>query len=170
VTSAPPAVATAADSPFIITATIKELMDSTVDPAADALWDAVSVRYTLKGVDDRKPRTDEEWKAVRRQAMTLIEATNLVVMEGRHAAPPGTKPGLGELTPEEIDQRIAMSRAAFVQFAHGLRASTLKALQAIDAKDAAGLFEVGGEIDTACEACHVTYWYPNQGAAAAGKP
>jgi hypothetical protein len=33
-------------------------------------------------------------------------------------------------------------------------------LDAIDAKDSARLFEVGGEIDEACEACHLVYWYP----------
>ena len=151
-----------ADSPFIITATIKELMDSTIDPAADGLWDSVAIVYTRKGTDDRQPRTDKEWNAVRRHAITLIEATNLIVMEGRHAAPPGTKPNEGELAPEEIDQRMAASRPAFVQFAHGLRSTAMKALEAIDKKDAAALLQVGGDIDAACEVCHVTYWYPNQ--------
>jgi hypothetical protein len=150
------------DSPFIITASIKELMDSTVDPSADGLWDSVAVVATKNGVEDKQPRTDEEWQAVRRHAITLIEATNLIVMEGRHAAPAGTKPNEGELAPEEIDQRIAMSRPAFVQFARGLRATAVKALDAIDKKDAAALLQVGGEIDSACEVCHVTYWYPNQ--------
>jgi hypothetical protein len=161
-----------ADSPLVITATIKELMDSTVDPSADGLWDSVAVVASRKGVDDRQPRTDEEWKAVRRHAITLIEATNLIVMEGRHAAPQGTRPGEGELAPEEIDRRIAASRPAFVQFAHGLRATAVKALEAIDRKDAAALLQVGGDIDEACEACHVTYWYPNQraGEKAASSP
>lgn len=157
-----PEAAKTADPPFIITATIKELMDSTVDPAADGLWDSVAVVSSRTRVEERQPRTDEEWKAVRRHAITLIEAMNLVVMEGRHAAPPGTKPNEGELAPEEIDQRIAASRPAFVQFAHGLRASAVKALEAIDRKDAAALLEVGGDIDAACEVCHVTYWYPDQ--------
>jgi hypothetical protein len=160
--SAGPEAAKTADSPFIITATIKELMDSTIDPSADGLWDSVAVVSTKKKVEERQPRTDEEWKAVRRHAITLIEAMNLIVMEGRHAAPPGTKPNEGELAPEEIDRRIAASRPAFVQFAHGLRATAVKALEAIDKKDAAALLQTGGDIDEACEACHVTYWYPNQ--------
>ncbi len=162
-----PAVHSATDatqnSPFIVTATVKELMDSTVDPSADALWDSVAIIYSLTGVDDRHPRTDEEWKAVRRNAITLVESTNLLVMDGRHAAPKGTQPGVGELAPEQIDERIAASRPAFVQFAHGLRAAAMKALDAIDKKDPAALLESGGDIDQACETCHVTYWYPNQG-------
>jgi hypothetical protein len=161
-TSAGPEAAKTVESPFIITATIKELMDSTVDPAADGLWDSVAVVSTKKEVEERQPRTDEEWKAVRRHAITLIEAMNLVVMEGRLAAPPGTKPNEGELAPEQIDQRIAASRPAFVQLAHVTRAAAVKALEAIDKRDAAALLQIGGDIDEACEVCHVTYWYPNQ--------
>jgi cytochrome c556 len=150
------------DSPFVVTATIKELMDSTVDPAADDVWESVAVISSKSGVDERKPRSDEDWKAVRRRAMTLVEATNLLVMDGRHAAPEGTQPGTGELAPAEIDRRIAATRPAFVGFAHGLRATAMKALNAIDRKDSEGLLQAGGEIDAACEACHVTYWYPDQ--------
>lgn len=137
-------------------------MDSTVDPAADGLWDSVAVTSTRKGVDEHQPRTDEEWAAVRRHAVTLMESMNLVVMNGRRAAPPGTKAAEGELTPDEIDQHIAANRGALVGFAKALRATAAKALTAVDKKDVPGLFEAGGEIDEACEACHVTFWYPNQ--------
>jgi hypothetical protein len=149
-------------SPFRTTATIRELMDSTVDPAADGLWDSVAIIYTKKGIEDHRPRTDEEWKAVRRHAITLIESMNLVIMEGRHAALPGTPAGEGELTPDQADQKIAANRAALVQFAHALGDSAQKALDAIDKKDANALLEAGGDIDEACEVCHVTFWYPNQ--------
>jgi len=137
-------------------------MDSTVDPAADGLWDSVAIIYTKKGIEDHRPHTDEEWKAVRRHAVTLIESMNLVVMEGRHVALPGTPVGEGELTPDQADQKIAANRAALVQFARALGDSAQKALQAIDKKDANALLEAGGDIDEACEVCHVTFWYPNQ--------
>ncbi len=150
------------DSSFEITATIRELMDSTVDPSADGLWDAVAVTSTRKGVDEHQPKTDEDWAAVRRHAVTLMESMNLVVMNGRHAAPPGTKAAEGELTSDEIDQKIAANREALVGFAKGLRATAAKALTAVDKKDVQGLFEAGGDIDEACEACHVFFWYPNQ--------
>jgi len=150
------------DSPFIATATIRELMDSTVDPSADALWESVAIVYSMSGEQERKPRTPQEWLAVRRHAITLIEATNLLVMDGRHAAPAGTQPGEGELSPQQIDQRIASDREAFVRFAHGLHATATKALEAIDKQDSEALLQAGGDIDEACEACHVTYWYPNQ--------
>jgi len=160
-TAAAPTVS-ASDSPFVATATVKELMDATVEPAADGLWEAVAITFTRTAVNEHRPRTDEEWKAVRRHAVTLIEATNLIVMNNRHAAPPETPPGEGELTPAEIDQRISATRPAFVQFARGLRATAVKALDAIDKQDAEALLQAGSDIDEACEACHLTYWYPNQ--------
>lgn len=155
------AAATSHESPFEITATIRELMDSIVDPAADGLWDSVAVTSSRQGVEEKQPKTDEEWAAVRRHAVSLMESMNLVVMKGRHAAPPGTKAAEGELTPDEIDRHIDANREALVGFAKALRATARQALAAIDKKDAGGLLEAGSAIDEACEACHVTFWYPN---------
>ena len=69
---------TSQESPFEITATIRELMDSTVDPASDAVWDSVGVTSTRKGVEEAQPKTGEDWAAVRRHAVTLLESLNLV--------------------------------------------------------------------------------------------
>jgi hypothetical protein len=167
--AAPAQAATAqpgsAPSPYRLTATIQEMMDEIIDPAADNLWDSVAYIATTKGVEDRQPRTDEQWKAVRMSAMTLIEAGNLLSMPGRRVAadsPGSPPPGLGELSHAEIQQRIGATHDSFVQFAHTLQDAGLKALAAIDAKDAQALMDAGGTIDEACEACHVTYWYPNQ--------
>src|SRR5262245_17105453 len=59
---------------FRTTATIKDIMDSVVDPSADYLWDSVATIVTRKGTEERRPRTDMEWKEVRRRAIALIEA------------------------------------------------------------------------------------------------
>jgi len=143
-------------------ATLKELMDSTVDPAADGIWESVAVRETKEGTEHHQPRTPEEWAAVRRHAVTLIESMNLVVLAGRHAAPAGTQPGLGELDPAGIERGIEQKRAVFVGLAKALQGTAVQALEAIDHRDLEGIVKTGGDIDTACEACHVTFWYPNQ--------
>ena len=150
----------AQSSPFLPKASIRELMDAEVDPAADAIWDSVVITITAAGEQDHQPRTDEEWKAVRRSAITLIEATNLLVMDGRRLAPAGAPPVPGEPSAEVLQQRLDANRPAFAGFAQALRNEGIKALEAIDAKDANRLLEVGGEIDEACEACHLVYWYP----------
>ncbi len=154
-------VQTAAATPFRPTATIRELMDSTVDPSADGVWDSVSTIVDEKGTTHNEPRTDEEWHAVRRHAMTLVESMNLLMMEGRHAAPKGTKAGLGELAPEEIDRRIAANRDEFNSFAQAVHDEGIKAIAAIDAKNPTELSRVGGNLDERCESCHVTFWYPD---------
>jgi hypothetical protein len=158
---------------YRLTATVQDLMDGIIDPSADILWDSVAYIAGPKGIEDRQPRTDEDWKRVRYAALTLIEATNLLSMPGRKvandgnpaAAHPATDPpptGLGELTHPEIQSRIDSSHGVFAQFARNLQDAGLKALTSIDARDPAGLMEAGGVIDEACEACHVTYWYPKQ--------
>lgn len=137
-------------------------MDGVVDPSADYLWDSVSTIVTRKGVEERRPRTDEDWKNVRRRAIELIEAPNLLIMDGRKVAKPGEKsenPGI-ELGPEDIQQIIDGDRATFIQRAHALQDAGLKALAAIDRKDVDGLSDAGEAIDEACEQCHLKYWYP----------
>ena len=82
--SAPaPAPAAKKQPPFRTTATIKDIMDSMVDPSADFLWESVATIVTRKGTEERRPRTDDDWKMVRRAAITLVEATNLLIMDGR---------------------------------------------------------------------------------------
>jgi len=151
---------------YRLTATVQDLMQGLIDPSADALWDSVAYIANASGIEDRQPRTPEQWQAVRTSAVNLIEAANLLSMPGRIVAddPAGNPPSLkpGEHKPAEIQQRIDASHEAFVQFARGLQAATLQALTAIDAKNAQGLMDAGATIDEACEVCHVTYWYPNQ--------
>ncbi len=137
-------------------------MDSVVDPSSDYLWESVATIVTKAGTEERRPRTEEQWKEVRRRAIALIEAPNLLIMEGRKVAKPGEKsenPGI-ELGPEEIQAVIDGDRLTFMQRAHALQDAGLKALAAIDAKNVDGLSDAGEAIDEACEQCHLKYWYP----------
>src|SRR4051812_8144475 len=84
--SSAPGAPSAAESPFRLTASIRELMDSEIDPAADFIWGSVASISTRAGLEERQPRTDEEWLEVRRHAITLIEASNLLVMKGRRVS------------------------------------------------------------------------------------
>ena len=146
-------------------ATIKDIMDGTVDPSADVIWQSVETVVSAAGTEDKQPRTDEEWKNVRNNANRVIEATNLIMMEGRKVAKPGEKsanPGV-ELQPEEIEAAINGDKATFFSRAIALRVASVKALEAIDKRDAQGLIDAGEQMDTACENCHLKYWYPNGG-------
>ncbi len=131
-----------------------------IDPAADALWDSVATIVSAAGIEERRPRTAAEWQAVRRQAVSLIETTSLLGMPGRRVADKAAAPGLGELSVAEIQRRIGASHEAFVGFASALRVAGQQALAAIDARDPRRLMDAGGVIDAACEACHLSFWYP----------
>jgi len=145
--------------------TIREIMQSMVQPRADTLWNAVSTEVTEKGPKTNAPHNDEEWATIRHEAVTLAEAMNLILMPGRKVAKPGeqAKDPKVELTPEQIETLINQDRASWARLAKTTQDATMGALKAIDAKSADGLSNAGGEIDAACETCHKKYWYPNEG-------
>ena len=47
-----------------------------------------------------------------------------------------------------------------VKLAGALHDAGMKAMAAIDAKNADALSDAGEVIDNACETCHLKYWYP----------
>jgi hypothetical protein len=144
-------------------ASLQEVMDGIVDPAADELWEAVETTVTKDGQQEKRPQTAEEWADVRRKAIVLIEASNLLIISGRHVAvKPFAAEAEGALDSAQIEQRLAANRPAFDGFAQALREAAQKAVTAIDAKDPAALVEAGGTLDGVCESCHMTFWYPNQ--------
>jgi hypothetical protein len=161
-----PAPVLAAKLPVGLTpeASVLDLMLEVIDPNADELWESVATISTRTGVEERHPRTDAEWKAVRRKALLLVEAANLLVVEGRPVAHPGQKleeTAEGDLTPEQAQLEIDKDRASFVSFAAALQTSSRKLLGSIDKRDTELFLEAGGELDEACEACHTRFWYPN---------
>ena len=159
-----PNAASAAQPPYRVTGTIKDLMQSVVDTNADVVWLSVTTVHSEKGIEETKPRNDEEWAKVRHGAIALAEAANLLMMPGRHVARPGEKsetPGV-ELEPEEMETLINKDRAAWNSHALALHDAATEVLAAVDARDAEKVFEVGEHIERACENCHTQYWYPNE--------
>jgi hypothetical protein len=142
---------------------IEEIMESMVMPRAGHLWDSVATVVSVTGTEERQPKTQEEWDDVRHDAVSVMESMNLIMMEGRRAARNGAKsenPGI-ELEPAEIEKLIADDRPALYNLAHKEQEAAAAALAAIDKKDVQGLLDAGEQIDTACENCHLKYWYPN---------
>jgi hypothetical protein len=158
-------VPSAAPAPKL-TATIQDLMAFEVDPSADDLWEAVATIVAPEGTTERQPHTDAEWREVRRYAITLSEAGNLLIMPGRRVAAPGKKledEGIeGILTAAQVQAAIDTNPAVFRQFAESLQAVGEQMLTAIDARDAQGLVDAGESLDSVCEGCHMTFWYPGQ--------
>jgi plastocyanin len=149
-------------SDFRPTATVKDIMVSIIDPEADVLWNSVATIVSATGTEEREPRTDEEWAAIRRSAIQLVEATNLLRIPGRHVAKPGEKsenPRI-ELEPETIEKMIVEDPRTWTSLVNRLHDAVVPALNAIEAKNVKGLFDAGDHMEQACEACHQQYWYP----------
>jgi hypothetical protein len=145
--------------------TIQELMTTRIDPSADAIWASVSTVVTPAGMQEKQPRTEAEWRTVRRYAVTLIEGANFLAVPTRRVTIPGRTtedsaiPGIE--TPDNIQKAIGIDRASFVKAAVRLRDTGIVALSAIDQRSPQRLIEAGGDLDEACEACHLKYWYPH---------
>ena len=162
--SSPAAPHPASTPQYLPSATIKELMLSVIDPSADVVWLSVTAVFDEKGLLETSPKSDEEWVKVRHGAVTLMEAANLLMVPGRRVARPGEKsetPGV-ELEPEEMDALIAKDRPAWESRAKALHDVVYSVIQAIDARDSQKVFELGEQIELACENCHKQYWYPNE--------
>ena len=144
------------------TATVEELMRSMIDPAADAVWDAVVIEATAAGIVETRPETEGDWLRLRRHAVTLAEASNLLLIEGRRIAAPESRsdlPGI-DLHPDAIQELVDEDWDGWVEVARGLRATSGVVLDAVEARDVDALLEAGTELDLACENCHAVFWYP----------
>lgn len=146
------------------TATVRDIMKSMIDPSADGVWESVATTIDADGTHEKVPQTDEEWAAVRQHTITLMEASNLLLMPGRQIARPGEKAEDPKvvLSPEAIEALVNQDRESWTKLAHGLHDAALETLKAVDAKNAQGVFDAGEGIYRACENCHLKYWYPNE--------
>jgi len=146
---------------------VKELMEHIIDPTADWIFDAAVVDVTASGTTTTVPKTDEEWLRVERGAMLLAEASNLLKVP-RAMVPSGTagstplKPGelAPELSPAEIEAKVNANRDLWNTHADELRTVALASLAIAKARNVDGLFQIGSDIDKACENCHLEFWYP----------
>ena len=156
------AAAPAAD--FKTDVTIQDIMDLVVDPSADFLWGTVSTTVGAKGVVNKAPHSDAEWREVRRNAVLLMEAANMLKIPGRRVARAGTKsssPG-SEAEPEGTKALMDADRASWNKATDGLYDAAAALLKAAEAKNAEGILDAGNKLDEACEGCHLKYWYPKQ--------
>lgn len=144
-------------------ATILEIMATLVVPTSKVVFEAVSTE-TVKGKEVKKqPRTDAEWATVKESALRMVEAAKLIADDGRHIARNlNAKPKEGELGPKEMEALLAKHRPEWNKFAREFGNVANAAARAADKKDVDGVFGAAGDLDTACENCHLTFWYPDQ--------
>jgi cytochrome c556 len=152
---------------------VKELMKYMIDPVADNIFNAVGSRVTKQGTVDVEPKTEEDWDKIRVGAISLAECAALLKIR-RPFTPPGDEnnsagPNAVELSPAQITAKVERDPVEWNARIEALRNVALEALDVVTRKDVAELWDVGENLDKACEACHRSYWYPGEGAEFYGK-
>jgi hypothetical protein len=141
-------------------ATVKDVMHSMVDPAADFLFQSVRIIADEHGVREIAPHTDAEWENVRQRLDVLLRAPDL--LEGRRAARPRDRSKNPEVEsePEDIQKLLDTDSSTFLRRAQRLHDAASVAIKAVEVKDKDALLIGLDGIDKACESCHLRYWYP----------
>jgi hypothetical protein len=143
---------------------VKELMESMIDPIADNIFDAVWWDNTAKGVVEHRPTTDEDWEKVKVGAVTMVEGIELLKVPRPWTPPGDVNNSLGphppELSPTQIQAKLDKDPVLWTAKIQALRNVGLEVLEIVKKKDANALWQAGGDLDDACEACHLEYWYP----------
>jgi hypothetical protein len=114
-------------------ATVRQIMQGIVGPAAKVVFESVSTTVSFEGVEEKAPKTDAEWEAVGNSAAALVESANLMTVGNRAIDADWTK----------ISQELADAG--------------IVALKAIEAKNAEALLASGEAINESCNACHRKY-------------
>ena len=145
---------------------VKELMADLIDPASDYVFDAVSTTIGAKGIVEVEPRTDEDWARVRSGAVTLAEGISLLKIP-RPIAPPDDRPaapdsGNEEMPPDQIRAKILADPVLWNAKIEALRNIDLTILDVVKRRNVSELTEAGAILDSACETCHLEFWYPGE--------
>jgi hypothetical protein len=167
---ASPAAAPATPAPPVLwgdmkpVVSVKELMRDMLDPASDNIFDAVKIETTKRGTIERVPKTDADWDKIRVGAVTIAEGVYLLKVP-RPFAPPGDEnnssgPEPSELSPAQIKAKLEADPVLWNAKIEALRNVGLEVLEIVKKRNTAELWDAADNLDRACEACHLQYWYP----------
>jgi hypothetical protein len=149
---------------YRVVASVKDVMESILEPATEVIFDAVSPIPLPDGSLEKMPGSAQEWAAVRSAALVLAEGGNLLMMRGRSIdrmprRGEGARRGASVEGMPDVAERVHKARADWTRLAQGLVAAGQLTLRAAEGRDARGLLAAGNAIDAACEACHQRFWY-----------
>jgi len=122
-------VTLSAQTPPQPTIPTKQLMETTITDASNAIWNAFD-----------PPKSDEEWAALEKAALTLIDATKLNAVGG-------TGP---------MDKEWA-AQPAWKPFNEAMLQASQGALKAIRAKNHEALLAASDQLYPPCEGCHMLF-------------
>lgn len=123
-----------APPPFKVIAETKYVMEDIMERQADIVWSATGTIVTAEGVEERSPKTEDDWIAVKAAAINLTETGNLLLIPGR-----------------------IQDDGQWVKNVQAMMEQGQKMIAAIDKKDTKAMFDVGSDLYDTCTNCHMHY-------------
>ena len=123
-----------APPPFKAIVETKDLMEDLMERQADLVWGATGSIVTAEGVEERHPKSEEEWQAVKAAAVNLTETGNLLMIAPR-----------------------AQDGGQWMKNVQAMMAQGQRMIEAIDRKDTKQMFDVGSDLYDTCTNCHMHY-------------
>jgi hypothetical protein len=120
---------------FTPVASVKQLMNGVIAPAATVVYQSVGTVVSSAGIEEIAPRTDQEWEMVGSSAAALAESGGLLIAEGR-----------------------AVDRQQWTTMSKALTDAAMAALRAAEARDPEAVLAAGAILNESCDACHQVYW------------
>lgn len=120
--------------PDTINMPMKEIMAHVFQFSGTNIWKWQGYISDEKGERSLFPKTDEEWEQAESAGLTLAELTNVLLLPGRRVDDPKWAKAVADV-----------------------RAIALRAAKAAEAHDEEAFFTAGGELDVACESCHLNF-------------
>jgi cytochrome c556 len=141
---------------------VRSTMQNRVNPAMLEIWDVGNNAMNDDAVLDAKLMDDAKWARIGTAAGQLAAASRDIAAANAFisAAPDNQEVGEGEIAMAAVQQHLDHDPAGIKQMAEALADHADRIAAAARAKDATAAGELIGVSDQVCEACHMTYWYP----------
>jgi hypothetical protein len=140
-------------APLQPAAPVTVLMRHLIEPRASTLFAAVGVTADHRGTVEHAPDTEEEWQALRRDAVMLAEAANLLLVPRRRIVG-------DDDDRRHLENMVWRDPETWNRHVLWLAEAAAWTLDAIDRRSAVRLESHAGDISLACELCHLNYRYP----------
>jgi len=143
---------------------VQEMMHDLIAPAADTLFGSVRIVVDKpNGTVELGPKTDADWEKIRSAAVTLGEGVSLLKVRRPMVPADDRNPrDATQLTPDQILAKLRRDPVLWDARIQAVRNASLEALDVVKRRNTRELWDVGENLDNACEACHLDYWYPGQ--------
>ena len=125
---------TSDDAPYDTKLPLAEFMPHVMQHAGDGVWKWQGYVSDKNGSRSLFPKNEKEWEEAESGALSLAQITNVLLIPGRRVPDPNWDKAV-----------LSVRRVA------------LKAASAAEKHDEEAFFAAGGELDEACDECHVRF-------------